>query len=210
MPAWRLVDPLPILDYLDDEGRDDRATRMRTIVGEVQEEPTRPGVTMNYLTARTKSSSDWSGCGQHPLRRASLGLILTSRGGDAGRARFCEAVAISSSAFISQHDLPAVKPCCAGWCGRADLMAPLSFATEKSFRAGISCHTGGSLPVLHRYAGDRARSQATNRMARPSSAFVPRTARSLATSTSGVDGGLHLGASFASCLHEEMLQHLDP
>jgi hypothetical protein len=24
MPAWRLVDPLPILDYLDDEGRDDR------------------------------------------------------------------------------------------------------------------------------------------------------------------------------------------
>src|SRR6185295_15358194 len=65
---------------------------------------------MNFITAKTKIVIGLIGILISVLFGAlALGLVPDNREAVMqGRAQFCESVAISSSAFISRHDVPAV------------------------------------------------------------------------------------------------------
>src|SRR4029079_4904923 len=94
-------------------GRREGPRRRRRIPGRTAEEGPRaePRVNlMNFITAKTKIVIGLIGILISVLFVAlALGLIPDNREAVMqGRAQFCESVAISSSAFISRHDVPAV------------------------------------------------------------------------------------------------------
>jgi hypothetical protein len=112
---------------------------------------------MNYLTARTKIVIGLVGLLISILFVAlSLGLIPDNREAVMqGRSRFCEAVAISSSAFISQHDLPAVEALLRAMVRRNPDLVAAAFLRDGKIvsRAGDFPVPALAEPVFHRHAG---------------------------------------------------------
>ncbi len=112
MPAWRLIDPLVVLNQAGNFEDDGEQETLETIVDSLEDRPVEPArrggdARMNWISTRMRISIGLTCLTLSVLLLSMLIGVLPDREKAVleGRRTLCEAIAVNSSIMVSQQDL---------------------------------------------------------------------------------------------------------